>query len=156
MKLIAAINALSKKPGYEKDIAIEPIIKYTGYEKDYKALIGKLKKEVDLSKISKIKIGTVRYKTRLKNFIEKTHLNSGLLSASQDLQEPEKGDKRWRYNKEERIKIYKVIIDELKDVNTISVGLASEDHDIWAEVGLDKTKIHSDTVDQFYNNDGDK
>jgi len=148
-QMIAAINALIQKGGYEILIAIEPIIKYKVYEDDYRALIKKLKKEIDLSAVTKIKVGTVRYKTRLKNYITKTHPNSGLITRNQKLVEPEKGDKRWRYSKEERIKIYSVIKDELKYVPNIKLGLGSENPELWDELGLDKTDIHSSVVYQY-------
>ena len=142
-EMIAAINALIERGGYDIQISIEPIIKYDGYEADYRKLIRRLKKEVKLSVISKIKVGTVRYKTRLKNYISQTHPRSGLVSRDQCLLEPEKGDKRWRYSKEERIKIYNIIKDELKDVPSIKLGLGSENPEIWDEIGLDKNDIHS-------------
>ena len=51
-EMIAAINALMQKGGYEILLAIEPIIKYKGYEDDYRALIKKIKTEIDLSQVS--------------------------------------------------------------------------------------------------------
>ena len=146
---IAAINALLQKGGYQILIAIEPIIKYNGYEKDYRDLIKRLKEEIDLSRIAKIKVGTVRYKTRLKNYIKNVHPKSGLVSRNQQLVEPQPGDKRWRYSKDERLKIYSVIQDELKSVPSIKLGLGSENPDLWDDLGLDKTDIHSGVVYQY-------
>ena len=37
--------------------------------------------EIDLSKVAKIKVGTVRYKTSLMNDIKEVHPNSGLVSS---------------------------------------------------------------------------
>ena len=154
---IAAIKALMQRGGYEIDLAIEPIIKYKGYEDDYRALIKKIKKEIDLSKISKLKVGTVRYKTRLKNYIKNVHPTSGLITRNQQLTKPAKGDKRWRYSKDERLKIYKVIQNELKSVPSVKLGLGSENPELWDELGLDKSDIHSGVVYQYtlkdnYNN----
>ena len=151
-QMIAAINALIQKGDYQILFAIEPIIKYDGYEADYREMIKKLKKEIDLSRVKKIKVGTVRYKTRLKNYISKVHPKSGLISRDQQLCEPEEGDKRWRYSKEERLKIYQVIKGELKSVPTVKLGLGSENPDLWDDLGLDKTDIHSGVVFQ-YNDD---
>ena len=146
---IAAINALVQRGGYEVEIAVEPIIKYDGYEDDYLDLIKKIKKEIDLSQVSKIKIGTVRYKTSLMNDIKEVYPNSGLVSRNQKLVEPEKGDDRWRYSKEERIKIYSIIKSELDDVPNVALGLGSENPEVWDELGLDKTDIHSGVVCQY-------
>jgi DNA repair photolyase len=146
---IAAIKALMQRGGYEIDLAIEPIIKYSDYENDYKDLINRLKREINIPRIGSIKVGTVRYKTRLKNHIAQTHPNSGLISRNQQLCEPEPGDKRWRYSKEERLKIYKVIQDELKSVSSVKLGLGSENPELWDELGLDKGDIHSGVVYQY-------
>lgn len=148
-QMIAAINALIQKGGYKILIAIEPIIKYKGYGADYRQLIKRMKKEIDLSKVVRIKIGTVRYKTRLKNYIKNVHPKSGLFSPNQQLVEPEPGDKRWRYSRDERLKIYKVIQDELKSVPSVKLGIASEYPELWDELGLDKTDIHSSVVYQY-------
>ena len=148
-QMIAAINALLQKGGYQILIAIEPIIKYNGYEKDYRNLIRKLKREIDLSKVGKIKAGTIRYKTRLKNYIKQVHPKSGLISRNQQLVAPLPGDKRWRYRKDERLKIYQVIQDELKSVPSVKLGLGSENPDLWDDLGLNKTDIHSGVVYQY-------
>lgn len=146
---IAAINALFQRGGYEIDIAIEPIIKYSGYEADYAKLIRMLKNQINLSKINSIKVGTVRYKTRLKNYIENVHPKSGLISRNQQLVAPQPGDKRWRYSKDERLKIYQVIQDELKSVPSVKLVLGSENPELWDDLGLDKTDIHSGVVYQY-------
>lgn len=148
-QMIAAINALLQKAGYQILIAIEPIIKYNGYEKDYRDLIKKLNNEIDLSRISKIKVGTVRYKTRLKNYIKNVHPKSGLISRNQQLVAPQPGDKRWRYSKDERLKIYRVIQKKLNSVPSVKLGLGSENPDLWDDLGLDKTDIHSGVVFQY-------
>ena len=146
---IAAINALVQRGGYEVELAVEPIIKYDGYEDDYQALIQKIKMEIDLSKVAKIKVGTVRYQTKMINYINNVHPTSGLLSRNQKLVEPEQGDKRWRYSKAERMKIYSIIKSELDDVPNVALGLGSENPELWDELGLDKTDIHSDVVYQY-------
>ena len=146
---IAAINALGQRGGYEIDLAIEPIIKYKGYESDYRALIKRIITDINLSDVANIKVGTVRYKTRLKNYIKSTHPNSGLITRNQKLVAPQKGDKRWRYSKDERIKIYSLIRDELKNVPSVKLGLGSENPELWDALGLDKTNIHSDVVYQY-------
>jgi len=146
---IAAINALIQRGGYEIDIAIEPIIKYSGYEADYAKLIQMLKNQINLSKIGSIKVGTVRYKTVLKNYIKRVHPSSGLTSHNQQLVAPQPGDKRWRYSKDERLKIYQVIKDELKSVPSINLGLGAEYPELWDLLGLDKNDIHSGVVYQY-------
>ena len=150
--MISAINHMIKKEDFDVEIAIEPIIKYEGYETDYQDLVIRLNNEIDLSKVNKIKIGTVRYKTRLKNHLSDIRPDSDLFSEEQQLQEPEKGDKRWRYSKEERLKIYGIIRDELASAPNIELGLGSENPELWDELGLDRLSIHGDVVYQYNDN----
>jgi len=140
---------LIKRGGYQVDLSIEPIIIYDGYENDYKKLVKKIKKEIDLVKIENIKFGTVRYKTILKNFIERNFSDSDLTSSFDRLVEPETGDKRWRYAKDERIKIYSMIKEELKGIKNIKLGLGAEVPELWDELGLNKGDVHCNVVHQY-------
>ncbi|MCZ7616360.1 MAG: hypothetical protein M5T52_23095 [Ignavibacteriaceae bacterium] len=79
-------------------------------------MINRIKKEINLSKIENIKFSMVRYKTILKNFIERNFSDSDLTSSFDKLVAPEKGDKRWRYDKDERMKIYSMIKEELNGI----------------------------------------
>ncbi len=146
---ISAVNKLIKRGGYKIDLSLEPIIMYDGYENDYKKLINRIKKEINLSKIENIKIGTVRYKTVLKNFIERNLSDSDLTSSFDKLVAPEKGDKRWRYDKDERIKIYSMIKEELKEIKNIKLGLGAEVPELWDELGLNKGDVHCNVVHQY-------
>ncbi len=152
---IIAVNKLINKGGYKIDLSLEPIIIYDNYESDYKKLIKRIKKEIDLSKIENIKFGMVRYKTVLKNFIERTFSNSDLISSFDKLDAPEKGDKRWRYGKNERLEIYRMIKDELNEIKNVKLGLGAEDPSIWDELGMNKYDVHCDVVYQE-NNDKEK
>jgi DNA repair photolyase len=149
---IEAVNKLLMRGGYKIDLSVEPIIMYDNYENDYKKLIKRIKKEIDLSRIENFKFGTVRYKTVLKNFIERNFSESDLISSYDMLVEPEKGDKRWRYSKDERIKIYSIIKDELKGIKNIKLGLGAEVPDLWDELGLDKARVHCNVVYQYDKN----
>lgn len=85
---------------------------------------------------------------KLKNYIEKAHSNSGLFSNNQKLQEPQKGDKRWRYSDTERIKIYSAIKKKLDETGPI-LQLSAENPDMRDKIGLDKNIIHSGLVYQY-------
>jgi len=145
---IKAVKRLINKGGYKIDLSIEPIIIYDNYVNDYKKLIKRIKKEIDLSKIENIKFGMVRYKTVLKNFITRTFSNSDLISSFDKLVEPEKGDKRWRYGNDERIKIYSMIKNELKEIKNVKLWLGAEVPELWDELGLNKGDVHRDVVHQ--------
>jgi len=85
----------------------------------------------------------------LKNFIERNFSNSDLISSYNKLVVPEKGDKRWRYSKDDRIKIYSVIRDELKGIKNIQLGLGAEVPELWDDLGLDKAGVHCNVVHQY-------
>jgi DNA repair photolyase len=146
---IKAVNNLINKGGYKIDLSLEPIIIYDNYEDDYKKLIKIIKKEIDLSKIDNIKFGMVRYKTVLKNFIERNFSDSDLISSFDKLDSPEKGDKRWRYGKNERIKIYSMIKNELKEIKNVKLWLGAEIPELWDELGLNKGDVHCNVVHQY-------
>jgi len=149
---INAVNKLINKGGYRIDLSIEPIIIYDNYEDDYKKFIKRIKKEIDLAKIDNIKFGMVRYKTVLKNFISKTFSDSNLISSFDKLVAPQKGDKRWRYDKDERIKIYSMIKNELKEIKNVKLWLGAEIPELWDELGMNKCDVHRDVVYQENNN----
>ncbi|MBT8381349.1 MAG: hypothetical protein KJO59_03210, partial [Ignavibacteria bacterium] len=94
----------------------------------------------------------VRYKTVLKNFIERNFPESDLILSFDKLVEPEKGDKRWRYNKDDRIKIYTMIKEELKGIKNIKLGLGAEVPKLWDDLGLDKDGVHCSVVHQYNKN----
>jgi len=144
-----AIKKLLAHGGYDIRIAIEPIIKYDGYEKDYAELIRRIKNEIGLDKVTNIKIGTIRFKTVLKNYIIRLFPDSGLFDDMSLYNAPEPGDKRWRYTDDERVAIYKMLIDEIGNQDNISIGLGSEQPRIWDKVGLDTKMPHAGIVHQF-------
>lgn len=153
---IIAVNNLINKGGYKIDLSLEPIIIYDNYEDDYKKLIKKIKNEIDLSKIDNIKFGMVRYKTVLKNFIERNFSDSDLITSFDKLDSPEKGDKRWRYGKDERIKIYSMIKNELKEIKNVKLWLGAEIPELWDELQMNKSDVHSNVVYQEDKNKGKK
>jgi len=135
--------------GVNFDIAVEPIIKYTGYEEEYVDLVKLVKKELDLSRINSFKIGTVRYKTQLITRIQKYFPTTDLFNKTQHLLPPEGEDHRWRYSADERVKIYSRIIEAFPEIFRDRINLGSENPDLWARLGMDPQSVHINRVNQF-------
>ncbi|MDQ7815896.1 MAG: hypothetical protein RDU14_02640 [Melioribacteraceae bacterium] len=145
---IAAVNLLISK-GVKVQLAIEPIIKYKGYEKDYISLMKMIEHKIDLTKIESIKVGTVRYKTILLNKLRKLNGNTDHLNDGQALVEPETGDKRWRYSVDDRINIYSMMINALSKKYQRKVSLGSENPEIWERLGINLVGIHNKVLYQY-------
>jgi DNA repair photolyase len=146
---VRSINRIIKAGGFVVQLAIEPIIKYKNYETEYSNLVERIINKIDMSKVRSIKFGTVRYKSGLITTIQKNIPGTDLFNKNQNLVEPVKGDKRWRYSEEERIKIYTSIINKFGKKYKSKLGLAAEDPSIWDAVGLNKEAIHDDIVYQY-------
>ena len=147
---IKAINLLIAA-GVNVRIVIEPIIKYKNFMKDYKNLISIIEKKIDLSKVERFTIGCVRYKTRLMNHIKKVNPKTVLFNEDQKLIPPEKGDKRWRYSTEDRVNIYKAIINCLPQKHRKLIRLGAEDPSVWELLNLDRSIVHDGAVHQYKN-----
>lgn len=143
----SAKNLISQGVNFE--IAIEPIIKYKGYEKEYVALVKLVQKKLDLSRINSFKIGTVRYKAQLITTILKYFPTTDLFDATQQLLPPEGEDHRWRYSADERVKIYSRIIKAFPEKFRDRIKLGSENPDLWARLGMDPQSVHINRVNQF-------
>lgn len=148
---IKSINRIIERGDFIVQLAIEPIIKYNKYQNDYQNLIKRIVSEIDLTKVRSIKFGTVRYKSALITTIKKNIPRTDLFETEQNLVEPVKGDKRWRYSANERTDIYNIIIKGFGEAHKNKLGLAAEDPSIWDSVGLSRESIHNDIVYQYQN-----
>ena len=149
---IKSINRIIERGDVIVQLAIEPIIKYKNYQDDYQNLVKRIVSEIDLTKVRSIKFGTVRYKSVLMTTIKKNIPDTDLFGTEQNLVEPVKGDKRWRYSAIERTKIYNSIIKGFGKTYKNKLGLAAENPSVWDSVGLNRSSIHDDIVYQYQNN----
>lgn len=112
----------------------DPVVIYDGFEKDYHYLIEDIGRILDPEKIIWISLGLLRFPPKLfDNFIENKRKN--LLSGEFIRGE----DGKYRYLKMERIKVYRMLYEKLKDINeNLFIYLCMERGDVWREVtGLD-------------------
>ncbi|MBA4391363.1 MAG: hypothetical protein C0399_10550 [Syntrophus sp. (in: bacteria)] len=108
----------------------DPVVIYDGFEKDYHYLIEDIRRILDPEKIIWISLGLLRFPPMLFNhFIENKRKN--LLSGEFIRGE----DGKYRYLKMERIKVYRMLYEKLKDIDeNLFIYLCMERNDVWHEV----------------------
>jgi spore photoproduct lyase len=112
----------------------DPVVIYDGFEKDYRYLIDDIRRILDPARIIWISLGLLRFPPKLyDHFIENKRRN--LLSGEFIRGE----DGKYRYMKNERIKVYRMLYKQLKTIDKgLFVYLCMERQDVWRAVtGLD-------------------
>ncbi|MCX7661393.1 MAG: DNA photolyase, partial [Candidatus Omnitrophica bacterium] len=100
------------------------------WEKDYRELVERIFKNIRKN-IIWISLGTFRFKPQLKKIIENRFPQNELLDAELVLD----FDRKLRYPKPIRIKIYKKMLEFIREYNKdIFVYLCMEESAIWKEV----------------------
>jgi len=108
----------------------DPIVIYDGFEKDYKYLVDDIGRILDPERIIWISLGLLRFPPKLyDHFIENKEKN--LLSGEFIRGE----DGKYRYIKNERMRIYRMLYRQLKSINrNLFVYLCMERSDVWREL----------------------
>jgi len=132
---IKAISKVMNASGFKVKIAIEPIIFYKGYEKDYVELMQQLAKHIDMNKVDSFDIGCLRASSNLQTEIGKNYPKSDVLNLEHPLEKPV-GEKKWRYPLSERANIYKILIDEIRKYSNSRISLGAENPEAWIQSGL--------------------
>jgi DNA repair photolyase len=138
IKAHAAIQAIG---GYRTVVLIEPAITFTGYEKEYVDLIGEIFKKVDAKKIDKVALGMVRYTGQLLTFMGRFYPDSGLIDNKYELRKPIYGYDRYRYDFDERISFYQMMIAEIRKYTTCPITLGAETPETWEALKLNPQTI---------------
>ncbi len=132
--------------GYPVAFHFDPVIFYSGWDKDYKEVIDLIFSEIDPEDIAWISLGALRYPPELKDIIEGRFPHSQI--TWEELGAGEDG--KMRYSKQIRIEIFKrmqaFIRSHSKDVY---VYLCMESIDVWKGSGIQN---HEDNPYQGYFN----
>jgi len=123
----------------------DPIIIYDGFEKDYRQLIDDIARAIDLTRVIWVSMGLLRFVPGLmKVFIEEGRRN--LLHG-----EFIKGeDGKYRYMKAERIRVYRMLYDLLKEREPrLFCYLCMERADVWHEVSGTEVRESADLIRLF-------
>jgi spore photoproduct lyase len=123
----------------------DPVIMYDGFEKDYQYLIDDIGRILDPEKIIWISLGLLRFPPKLyDNFIEnkRKKLLSGEFIRGED--------GKYRYIKNERIKVYRMLYKQLKTIHEdLFVYLCMERGDLWREATGMEMNDNEDLVKLF-------
>lgn len=109
---------------------LDPIIIYDGFEKDYEYLVHDISRILDLERVIWVSMGLLRFPPRLMDrFIEEVRRN--LLYGEFIRGE----DGKYRYLKKERVRIYRMIYDLLKNKDPeLFIYLCMERTGVWEDV----------------------
>uniref|UniRef100_UPI0021491FC1 spore photoproduct lyase family protein n=1 Tax=Endozoicomonas sp. ONNA1 TaxID=2828740 RepID=UPI0021491FC1 len=143
------IKKIQGRGGYDIRLCIEPIINYDGCESEYVELVDKVMKSIDPSNVSKIILGSTRFRKDMVRNIRKNHPWTTLFNNMEEFEEYDPNDKRLRYSEEFRIKIYKKLIDAIRKHTRAKITLGAEIPEMWDWVGLDRKKFMKDKVYQY-------
>jgi len=127
-RLKAAKNAQDQ--GCFIGLHFDPIIIYDGFERDYEYLIEDISRTLDLKKVIWVSLGLLRFPPKLLNhYIEEGRKN--LLHGEFIRGE----DGKYRYIKNERIKVFKMLYNLLKNKEEkLFIYMCMEREDIWKGV----------------------
>ena len=122
-------------------VLIEPAITFPGYEKEYVNLIRNIFKKVDPKKIDKVALGMVRYTGQLLSFLGDFYPDSGLIDNKYELKRPIYGYDRYRYDFDERVSFYQMMIAEIRKYTKCPITLGAENPEVWEALKLNPQTI---------------
>ena len=118
--------------GYEVRLRIDPVVRYSTWEKDYRRLTGMIFEHVEPSRIT---IGEYRPAEGLSSHIKTRFPESSLLKVNGSLI-TEAG--KLRYPREYRIEMFRAIADGIRRCGKkVQIALCKETPQIWKAAGLD-------------------
>ena len=119
------------KAGYSVGFHFDPVILYEDWKDGYKKTIENIFDFIDGKYIKWISIGSLRMVANLKKVIENRFLDNKILDEELLLSH----DNKLRYDDNTRIKIYKYLVDLIKQHDSsVVVYLCMENNDIWNKV----------------------
>ena len=138
-RLMAAGKA--QQAGYEIRLRIDPVIRYSTWQKDYVELVDRVFSTVQPSRIT---IGEYRPAQTLSNHIQSRFPESPLVKVNGSLVS-ENG--KMRYPREQRLEMFTAIIDAIRRRSPdIPVALCKEEASVWKAVGLNGKGLRCNCV----------
>jgi|GEM_PF-3290414 len=118
-----------QKVGYKIGLRFDPLIYCENFEEVYTSMLERVFSELDVSLISNIGIGTLRYRKGLKAEVLKSH-KTDLFFKNFVIGV----DGKERYFKPIRIYMYKTLINKIREFGDFELYLGMESEYIWQEV----------------------
>ena len=128
---IAAAKTILTNEGYRIGFHFDPMIDYTGWEKDYEEVLGAIFTQIPENRMAWISLGCLRMMPELKPIMQNRFPKSPLASA-----EWINGmDKKMRYFKPRRIAMYKKMAAMIRGhAPRLTLYLSMESPEVWQEV----------------------
>ena len=126
-----------QEAGYTIRLRIDPLMKGEGWRENYAGLVDSIYRTYKL-RPEVITLGSLRFNRGLVSLCKARFPKSDLFDYDFIVQ----GNDKERYTIEDRVNLYRFIIDQLKEVdvdcnNVLKVGLCKEKPVVWKRVGLD-------------------
>jgi spore photoproduct lyase len=142
-RIKAAISANDK--GFLVGFHFDPVIHLSERQPAYNNLINKISQKIKPTQIAWISIGSLRFPPPLKDIAQSRFSKTTIFSGEQIMGK----DSKMRYLKPIRIRLYKIIYEELrKKLPGTFIYFCMESADIWEEIL--KKKMSSNTDIDFY------
>ncbi|MEE8637776.1 MAG: DNA photolyase [Candidatus Margulisiibacteriota bacterium] len=123
--------------GYPVAFHYDPIIFYSGWDRDYKEVVDLIFSEIDPEHIAWISLGALRFHPDLKNIIEERFPHSRITFGELEVGE----DGKMRYFKPIRIEIFKKMQEFIRSYSKeVYVYLCMENSDMWKAAGIENSK----------------
>jgi spore photoproduct lyase len=123
--------------GYEVRLRIDPVVRYSTWEKDYRQLTEMIFDHVEPSRIT---IGEYRPAEGLSSHIKARFPESALLKVNGSLIAE---DGKLRYPREYRIEMFQAIAADIRRYSKkVPIALCKETPQVWKAVGLDERGLH--------------
>jgi spore photoproduct lyase len=119
--------------GYPVAFHFDPIIYYSGWEKDYRRVVDLIFSEIDPKDIAWISLGALRYHPELKDIIEERFPNSQINFGEMDMGE----DGKMRYFAPIRVELFRKMQEIIQSHSeNVYIYLCMESPDIWDCSGI--------------------
>jgi spore photoproduct lyase len=121
------------RAGYPVAFHFDPVIYYSGWDRDYKQVVDLIFSGIDPEDIAWISLGALRFQPELKGIIEERFPHSCII-----FNELERGeDGKMRYSKTLRINVFKTMYEFIRsNSRKVYVYLCMERREVWRAAGL--------------------
>lgn len=120
-----------QEAGYKLGFHFDPMIEYSGWEKDYQEMVEAIFAAVDQRRISWISMGVLRNTSGLKRIMREKFPSTRLLSGEQVLCP----DSKMRYFQPLRVSMYRKMLRWIRAAApTVFVYLCMESREVWEQV----------------------
>lgn len=120
-----------QEAGYRLGFHFDPMIEYTGWEKDYESMLEQIFSTIDWQRLSWLSLGVLRQTPGLKRMMRERFPQSQLLTGEQVLCP----DGKMRYFQPLRVEMYRKMVTWIRRAApTVKIYLCMESREVWHQV----------------------